>query len=116
MEREFLRKAVESYSRKHSEKKNPENLDRLERCEDFAALEQVLQEQANQWTQKKRFLQGNVQNVFHRVCKTLDGHQSILSAIPESNQYVSVFCAGLKTVIQVTRYLKKFTFCARLMG
>ena len=115
VERDFLRKAVESYSRKHSDKEHSQTVNKLEQCQNFAALEKVLQEQAQQWKQKKRFLHGTVQNTFHRVCKTLDGHQTILSAIPEGNEYVSVFCAALNTVIQVGATKDMFIYCTNLM-
>lgn len=60
VERDFVRKAVESFSRKHSAKKHSEMVNKLGQRQDFAALKKVLQEHAQQWKQMESFLHGTV--------------------------------------------------------
>ena len=96
---------IEKYSNPKLGKKGAQVVDTFKQCESFAALEKVLLAEQQIWNSKKRLWNGKPQELFHRVCKTLDGHQTILSAIPDNNEYTSVFCAALKTVIQVCKPL-----------
>ena len=73
----------------------------LEGCEDFTTLCQRLMDARQQWSEKKRFFGGKAQDFFHKLCRTMGGHQTILNAFPESNEYMSIFCAAFNTIVQV---------------
>ena len=76
-------------------------LELLDGCEDFTTLNQRLMDARRQWSEKKRFLGGKGQDLFHKLCRTMDGHKTILDAFPQSNEYVSIFCAAFNTIVQV---------------
>lgn len=73
-------------------------------CDNFGNLQESLLASHMQWANKERWFKGKAQNIFHQLCKTLDGHRTILDAFPSSNEYVSIFCAGFNTIIQVQCY------------
>lgn len=38
---------------------------------------------------------------FHRICSCLDAHKSLISLLPESSEYVSLFTGCITVIIQV---------------
>ena len=102
IERKNLRDAVLSYLNEHPSKKEQKAIEALQQCRDFSMLEKTLVEEKQKWFENRK-LGGKPQDLFHRMCSTLEGHQSILSAFPDSNIYVSIFCAAFKTVIRVSQ-------------
>lgn len=78
-----------------------ETLQFLERCENISELNEALIDSRQQWVKKKRIFGGKGQDVFHKLCRTTQGHQTILGVFPSSNEYVSIFCAALNSVVQV---------------
>ncbi|KAF2104705.1 hypothetical protein NA57DRAFT_70913 [Rhizodiscina lignyota] len=45
---------------------------------------------------------GKALSGFHRFCRTLDSHSSLLKVLPEGNEYVSVFTGTLNAVIKAS--------------
>lgn len=50
---------------------------------------------------RKTGFRGKVTSRFHKVCGTLDSHQSLLKVLPEGSHYVSLFSGTLNAVITV---------------
>lgn len=99
-----LRKALHDYKktlRNSDSKEGRATLKLLEGCEDFTTLNQLLMDARQQWLEKKRLFGGKAQEIFHKLCRTMGGHKTILDAFPESNEYVSIFCAAFNTIVQV---------------
>ena len=53
------------------------------------------------WRTKGRMANGKAQARFHRFCGTLDSHSTMFSVLPDQNEYFSLFCGGVKTLIKV---------------
>ena len=99
-----LRKALHTYKetlRCRNSKEAKATLESLEGCEDFSTLNQRLMDARQQWLEKKRLFGGKAQEFFHKLCRTMGGHKTILNAFPESNEYMSIFCAAFNTIVQV---------------
>ena len=97
-----MRRVIKEYSEQKEEKERSHITETFKQCESFDALEQILQGEQRKWCSRRKWRNGRLQAGFHRICKTLDGHETILSAFPQNNEYTSIFCAALKTVIQVS--------------
>ena len=116
VERNHLRKALDTYKKSIKKKTSQEALEFLESCEDFQTLNQSLVDVRQQWAEKRRLFGGKGQDVFHKLCRTMGGHKTILDMFPDSNEYVSIFCAAFNTVVQVrigqgTYILGLHTYC-----
>lgn len=99
-----MRKALHTYKetlRSRDSKKARATLESLEGCEDFTTLNQRLMDARQQWSEKKRLFGGKAQEFFHKLCRTMGGHKTILNAFPDSNEYMSIFCAAFNTIVQV---------------
>ena len=106
-----LRKALHDYKkalRNSDSKEARATLKFLEGCEDFTTLNQRLMHARQQWLEKKRLFGGKAQEIFHKLCRTMGGHKTILDAFPESNEYVSIFCAAFNTIVQVRSSRNQF--------
>jgi hypothetical protein len=44
---------------------------------------------------------GKAMKYFHKFCKTVDAHKSMLEILPQGSEYVSVFAGTLNVIIQV---------------
>ena len=99
-----LRKALHTYKEAlkcRCSKEAKRTLELVEGCEDFTTLSHLLIDARQQWSEKKRLFGGKAQENFHKLCRTMGGHKTILDAFPDSNEYVSIFCAAFNTVVQV---------------
>ena len=65
-------------------------------------VKQVVFYAQEKWKTKPRMCNGKVQANFHKFCGTLDGHKTLASMIPDQNEYFSLFCAGVKTLIKAS--------------
>lgn len=54
------------------------------------------------WKEKERIGQGRVQNTFHAFCRVLDRHKSMLEMLPSQNEYFSILCGAITTLINVS--------------
>ena len=71
---------------------------------DFTAIMSIMETSVFDWThraQHRGTVGGSVKNFFHKSCKALDEHASMLEMLPQQSEYVSLFYGGLKTIIQV---------------
>lgn len=48
----------------------------------------------------KGFL-GKALDLFHRFCQTLNSHSTLITILPEGNEYVSLFTGSLNAIIKV---------------
>ena len=81
---------------------------------DFTAIMSIMETSVFDWThraQHRGTVGGSVKNFFHKSCKALDEHSSMLEMLPQQSEYVSLFYGGLKTIIQVRTNV---CGCARL--
>ncbi|KAJ9142056.1 Phytanoyl-dioxygenase family protein [Pleurostoma richardsiae] len=45
---------------------------------------------------------GKASMLFHRFCRTLNSHKNLISILPESNEYVSIFTGTLNSIIRAS--------------
>ena len=56
----------------------------------------------NEWqAEKGKGVSGRTKTSFRKMCSVLGSHSNLLSILPSSSQYASVFCGTLQTLIQV---------------
>lgn len=102
MEKDAVAAALVHLKKDNQNKKIKSISSDLGHCEDFDGLREHLIKEQKVWSGKKRWFGGKLQGYFHRICRTLDGHRTILEFFPKSNEYVSIFCAAFNTIIQVS--------------
>jgi hypothetical protein len=62
----------------------------------------LVQETDKEWqTRKDAGKFGKVKVTFRKICKNLDVHSEMLTVLPSSSQYVSIFYGVLQTLIKV---------------
>ncbi len=63
---------------------------------------------------------GKTRHYFDRFCNNLSSHSTILEVLPSQNQYLSIFCGVVKTLLKVneetTRNLRSTTITYHLLG
>lgn len=68
------------------------------------------------WKEKDRFLGGKPQKLFRSFCNSLQGHSNMLQMLPSQNQYLSIFCGALTSLLEVGNLWCLFTtFPERLL-
>ena len=55
------------------------------------------------WKEKERLGHGKVQHFFNKFCNKLGQHKSMLEMLPAQNEYFSVLCGAISTLINVRR-------------
>jgi len=60
------------------------------------------------WKEKDRILGGKPQKLFRSFANSLQGHSNLLQMLPSQNQYLSIFCGALTTLIEVGALLLPF--------
>ena len=53
------------------------------------------------WKEKDRILGGKPQKLFRSFANSLQGHSNMLQMLPSQNQYLSIFCGALTSLIEV---------------
>ncbi len=68
------------------------------------------------WKEKDRFIGGKPQKLFRSFCNSLQGHSNMLQMLPSQNQYLSIFCGALTSLLEVGIPCRPFTtFQERLL-
>lgn len=62
---------------------------------------EAVQDAEKMWKEKERLGHGRVQSTFHSFCKILNRHKSLLEMLPSQNEYFSVLCGAITTLINV---------------
>ncbi|PVH80536.1 hypothetical protein DL98DRAFT_654697 [Cadophora sp. DSE1049] len=65
----------------------------------FAEFVTHIQSSVENWKSRKHVL-GKAHNYFFSCCETLSNHSNFFSIIPTQNQYCSLFCGVLKTLVK----------------
>ena len=53
------------------------------------------------WKEQDRLFGGKPQKLFRSFCNSLQGHSNMLQMLPSQNQYLSIFCGALTTLLEV---------------
>ena len=53
------------------------------------------------WKEKERLGHGRVQKSYHSFCRLVGRHKSMLEMLPSQNEYFSVLCGAISTLINV---------------
>lgn len=62
----------------------------------------MVDEMRRAWAAKRsKGFMGKALDQFHRFCHTLDSHSTLITILPEGNEYVSLFTGSLNAVIKV---------------
>ena len=77
------------------------NLDKENHLLSFEDFRAAVADVEEAWKDKQRLFGGKAQKFFHSFCKTLDAHSNFLKMIPNQNEYCSIFCASITTLIKV---------------
>lgn len=64
----------------------------------------------SQWKNADRWLGGELQDRFHRICAGLDDRRGIFGVLPNQNQYVQVFAGSLRLLVKVFSLLPPPSF------
>jgi hypothetical protein len=65
-------------------------------------LVKMVETVATAWhTKRTKSKFGKFMKVFHRVCGTVDTHRTVLTMLPQGNEYVSLFSGALMSIITV---------------
>lgn len=64
-------------------------------------LDQVRQVHLKIDAKRKSGFMGKTKSLFHKFCKTIDSHKSLLGILPEGNEYISIITGVLHLVVQV---------------
>lgn len=62
---------------------------------------EAVQAAESQWREKERLGHGQVQKRFHSFCRFVGRHKAMLDMLPSQNQYFSVLCGSITTLIKV---------------
>ena len=52
--------------------------------------------------QKKKVTK--IKDTYHRCCAGLNSHSNLLQALPAGNEYTSIFCAALQTLVKACEH------------
>ncbi|MCJ1306787.1 hypothetical protein MMC25_000430 [Agyrium rufum] len=68
----------------------------------FEDIVKVVEQAESNYKGKDETRHGKAQKHFHSFCKTLEGHSNMLQIIPSQNNYASIFCGTITTIVSAS--------------
>ena len=93
---------VEKRAKWHLKTKNPQVLALVDQAKPTVNdVVEAVKGAEKTWKEKERLGHGRVQKSFHSFCRVLGRHKSMLEMLPAQNEYFSVLCGAISTLINV---------------
>ncbi|KAH0542493.1 hypothetical protein FGG08_003089 [Glutinoglossum americanum] len=102
VEREALKQACILWNKEQGEDAVAPSKLFNDELDNWSSVIELVSAEQRKWNDRKRPLGGKPQQLFHRFCSILDAHKVMLDVFPQSNQYASIFCGALRTLIKAS--------------